>query len=71
VRIEMGHTGYRLRPGHRFRLNVASSDFPEFMRHPGTAENPWLALETKPSTQRLISTPGAPASLRLTVLAPE
>ena len=68
ARIEMGHTGYRLRPGHRFRLNVASSDFPEFMRHPGTDENPWLATETKPSTQRLSTSPGAPSSLRLTVL---
>jgi uncharacterized protein len=68
ARIEMGHTGYRLRPGHRFRLNIASSDFPEFMRHPGTDENPWLATETKASTQRLISGPGAPSALRLTVL---
>ncbi len=71
VRIEMGHTGYRLRPGHRFRLNIASSDFPEFMRYPGTDENPWLATETKPSTQSLISRPDAPASLRLTVLEGE
>ncbi|MGH3396323.1 MAG: CocE/NonD family hydrolase [Streptosporangiaceae bacterium] len=68
VRIELGHTGYRLRPGHRFRLNIASSDFPEYMRHPGTGENPWLAVKTAPSTQRLISTRDAPASLRLTVL---
>jgi predicted acyl esterase len=69
VRIEMGHTGYRLRPGHRFRLNIASSDFPEYMPHPGTDENPWLATQTKPSTQRLMSRSDAPASLRLTVLA--
>lgn len=68
VRIEMGHTGYRMRPGHRFRLNIASSDFPEFMRHPGTGENPWLATQTEPSTQRLISRIDATASLRLTVL---
>jgi len=71
VRIEMGHTGYRLLPGHRLRLNVASSDFPEYMRHPGTDDNPWLATETKQSTQQLISRPDAPASLRLTVLSGE
>jgi uncharacterized protein len=71
VRIEMGHTGYRLLPGHRFRLNITSSDFPEYMRHPGTDENPWLATETKPSTQRLTTRPDAPASLRLTVLGEE
>ena len=68
VRIEMGHTGYRLRPGHKFRLNIASSDFPEYMRHPGTDENPWLAVRTKASRQRLLTSPGSPASLRLTVL---
>ena len=68
VRIEMGHTGYRLRPGHRLRLNIASSDFPEYMRHPGTGENPWLATETKPSTQRLLSRPSARPVLSLTVL---
>jgi predicted acyl esterase len=60
-----------MRPGHRFRLNIASSDFPEYMRHPGTDENPWLATETKPSTQHLITQAGAPASLRLTVLGKE
>jgi hypothetical protein len=71
ARIELGHTGYRLRPGHRFRLNLASSDFPEYMRHPGTQSNPWLAVETKQSTQSLISRPDAPASLRLSVLGQE
>ncbi|MGN6678924.1 MAG: CocE/NonD family hydrolase [Streptosporangiaceae bacterium] len=69
VRIEMGHTGYRLRPRHRFRLNITSSDFPEYMRHPGTAENPWLAIKTEPSTQRLLTKPDSPTSLRLTVLS--
>ena len=41
VRIEMGHTGYRLRPGHRLRLHLTSSDFPEYAPNPGTAENRW------------------------------
>jgi predicted acyl esterase len=68
LRIEMGHTGYRLQPGHRFRLHITSSDFPEYMPHPGTDENPWLATETKPCTQQLITRDGAAAALRLTVL---
>ena len=68
ARIEMGHAGYRLRPGHRLRLTIASSDFPEYMRHPGTDENPWLAVDTRPSTQRLVSRPGLRARLSLTVL---
>ena len=32
-------------PGHRLRLHVASSDFPVFLPHPGTAENPWDATD--------------------------
>ena len=70
VRIAMGHTGYCLRPGHRLRLNIASRDFPEYMRHPGTDENPWLATETKPSYQQLITRADAPASLRLKLCWP-
>jgi len=68
VRIEMGHTGYRVRPGYRLRLNLASSDYPEFLPHPGTAESPWLATETKPSTQTLITRPGLRASITMSVL---
>ncbi|MHB1433193.1 MAG: CocE/NonD family hydrolase [Streptosporangiaceae bacterium] len=68
ARIEMGHAGYRLGPGHRLRLTIASSDFPEYMRHPGTDENPWLAVDTRPSTQRLVSRPNLRARLGLTVL---
>lgn len=71
VKIEMGHTGYRLQPGHRLRLNITSSDFPEFVRHPGTGENPWLATTTTPSTQCLRTGPCSPSSLRLTVLGGE
>ena len=53
VRIELGHTGYRLRPGHRLRLHLASSDYPEFLPNPGTTENRWLATDTRTTTQRL------------------
>src|SRR5262249_4433886 len=31
VTISLGHTGYRLRPGHRLRLQIASSDFPLYL----------------------------------------
>ena len=43
--VYLGHTGYRVAPGHRLRLHVASSDFPVFLPHPGTAENPWDATD--------------------------
>ena len=45
--VYLGHTGYRVEPGHRLRLHVASSDFPVFLPHPGTAENPWDATTTQ------------------------
>jgi len=61
VRIDLGHTGYRLDVGHSLRLHVASSDFPMYLWHPGTAENPWLATKGVVN-QQLISTGGSAAS---------
>jgi predicted acyl esterase len=67
IRVEMGHTGYRLRTGHRLRLHVASSDFPEYVAHPGTGENAWLAREARPSVQTLCSDPASPSYVSVTV----
>jgi uncharacterized protein len=67
ARIEMGHTGYRVQPGHRLRVHLASSDFPEYLPHPGTAENPWLAADRQPSTQTLHADAVAPSYLTVTV----
>jgi uncharacterized protein len=66
--IYLGHTGHRLMPGHRLRLQIASSDFPLYLPHPGTAENPWTALETRVNHQRLIT---GRSYLSLTVLDDE
>jgi predicted acyl esterase len=43
VRVELGHTGYRLAPGHRLRLEIASSDHPRYLWDPGTEVDPWIA----------------------------
>lgn len=51
--ISLGHTGYRVREGHRLVLAVFSSDFPEFVPHPGKGDNRWTATETVTSTQTL------------------
>lgn len=66
ARIEMGHTGYRLRPGHALRLHVASSDYPEYLPHPGTAEDPWEAAGDSGSSQTLVTGPADPAYLSVT-----
>jgi uncharacterized protein len=68
VRIELGHVGYRVQPGHCLCLAVFSSDYPEFVPHPGTSANRWVAVETAKSTQVLSSGEVTPSSLVLRVL---
>jgi uncharacterized protein len=65
VVIDMTHAGYRIRPGHALRLTLASSDYPSFLPHPGTDENPWLAVSGKPTTQTVVT---GVSRLALTVL---
>jgi predicted acyl esterase len=66
--ISLGHTGYRVRPGHRLALSVASSDFPNYVPNSGTTEDPWFTVAPKPSLQTLRTGAAAPSRLRLTVL---
>jgi putative CocE/NonD family hydrolase len=68
TRVYLGHTGHRLLPGHSLRLQVASSDYPVFVPHPGTSESPWFATRTAVNRQRLLTGAAAPSSLRLTIL---
>jgi putative CocE/NonD family hydrolase len=68
VVIEMGHTGYRLRRGHRLRIAIASSDFPGFLWHPGTAEHPWYAVKAERNTQTLILGGASSTCLTCTVV---
>jgi uncharacterized protein len=53
TQVTMGHLGYRVQPRHRLRLQIASSDYPLYLWHPGTSENPWTAISWTPSEQRL------------------
>ncbi len=67
VRIGLSHTGYRMLPGHRIRLQLASSDFPLYLPYPGTDEDPWRAVEASPSEQTLSAGGGSEATLSLTI----
>lgn len=67
-RIELGHAGYRFRAGHRLRLHIASSDFPEYLLNPGTGENRWTATEFRLARHTLTTDAAQPARLDLTVL---
>ena len=44
--------GLPVQSGHSLRLHVASSDFPLYLWHPGTDENPWFATEGTCRTSR-------------------
>lgn len=53
IDVDLGQVGYLLRAGHRLRLHVHSSDFPEFVPEPGTDEDPWAAVATAVTIQTI------------------
>lgn len=65
--VELGDTGYRVRPGHRLRLEVSSSAFPRYAPHPGTAEDPWTATGRRSADLALVTGP-AGSTVSLTVI---
>lgn len=64
VELDLGHIGYRLQEGHRLRVHVSSSDFPEFLPQTGTGADPWAWGETAVNHQTVIV--GGPDGLALT-----
>ena len=68
IEVTMSHTAHRLLPGHSLRLSIACSDYPLYLWHPGTDEDPWLATEGGANDQTLTSGGAAPSFLRLTAL---
>jgi putative CocE/NonD family hydrolase len=68
VTVGLGHTGYRLRQGHRLRLQLASSDFPLYLWHPGTSENPWTSTNGQPNEQTIHTGARTASCLSLSVL---
>lgn len=65
VDIDLDHVGYRLQAGHRLRVHVCSSDFPEYIPQTGTGEDPWTAVDGVPTTQTTVV--GGPDGLALTL----
>ncbi|MGI5490038.1 CocE/NonD family hydrolase [Microtetraspora malaysiensis] len=53
VRVRLGDTAYRIRPGHRLRLAISSSCFPLYLVHPGNDEDPWRASSSRAARQTL------------------
>lgn len=69
VAIDLGHTAYRVRPGHRLRLAISSSCFPLYAVHPGNEEDPWQPRRLDEATISIVSTTAQPPSLRLRLRA--
>ncbi|WES65855.1 CocE/NonD family hydrolase [Microbacter sp. GSS18] len=68
VTIGLGHIGYRVRAGHRLRVHVSSSDYPEFLPQTGTGADPWTWGETRANTQSMLVGGTDGFSLTVTVL---
>jgi uncharacterized protein len=68
VEIRLGHTGYRVQPGHQLRVHLACSDHPLYIWHPGTHENPWHAIQGQRNEQTLLTGGTSPSHLSVTVL---
>ena len=67
VRIDLAHMGYQVLPGHRLRLQLASSDFPLYLPYPGTDEDPWHAVTETPSEQTMQVGGGSEAYISVTI----
>ncbi|MEV8562426.1 CocE/NonD family hydrolase [Streptomyces sp. NPDC051917] len=68
VPIHLGDTGHRVQPGHRLRVQLASSCFPLYLPHSGGTAHPWRAHRPTGSTQWLLTGGHDGAHLELTVL---
>jgi uncharacterized protein len=67
-RIDMWATGLTFLPGHRIRVDIASSSHPRWIRHTNTYGDPVDATELRVARQQIFHDPARPSRLHLTVL---
>jgi uncharacterized protein len=65
--IRLGPVGVRFGPGSRIRLDISSSDFPNFDRNHNTGADYWSDSELRPARQTVYSDARRPAHLTLPV----
>jgi putative CocE/NonD family hydrolase len=53
ITVDVGSTAHCFLPGHRLRVEIASSNFPRLDRNPSTSEDPAVATALLPAAQRL------------------
>jgi len=66
IAVDIGDVCYRIRPGHRLAVHIASSSYPAIAPHPGTDAPPWTATHTQPNDQSLQCGGDDPSLLMLT-----
>ena len=66
--IRLGPTGIRFGEGHRIRLDVASSDFPNFDRNHNTGADFWSDPELRVARQTVFHNRERPSRLLLSVV---
>jgi putative CocE/NonD family hydrolase len=69
LRIELGPTACRLETGHRIRLEITSSDFPNHDRNHNTGRNDLADVELVTSTNTVHHGSDLPSRLVLPVLS--
>jgi predicted acyl esterase len=65
--IGLGPVGVRFEPGSRIRLDISSSDFPNFDRNHNTGADYWSDAVLRPARQTVYSDAQHPAYLTLPV----
>jgi putative CocE/NonD family hydrolase len=65
--IGLGPVGVRLQSGSRIRLDISSSDFPNFDRNHNTGADYWSDPELRPARQTVYSDATCPAFLTLPI----
>jgi len=67
--IKLNPTGIRFGEGHRIRLDISSSDFPNFDRHHNTAVDFWSDAELQVAHQTVFHDGERPSRLSLSVVS--
>jgi putative CocE/NonD family hydrolase len=67
-RIQIWPTSYELRTGDRIRIEISSSDYPQFAPNPNTGEPFGQSTATVPATQTILHDAAHPSSVTLPVI---
>jgi putative CocE/NonD family hydrolase len=67
-RIELLPTSNLFRAGHRIRVDVSSSDFPNFDRNHNTGKEDWADGELRTATQTVLHDGAHPSRISLPVI---